>query len=49
MGIRSAAHQASLILAKSHALGCLCHPDQSMSTEGIVNSVIVLPAKMPCR
>jgi len=45
--IRSAAHQASLILVRNHALECLRHPDQSMSTEEIVNSVIGVLANMP--
>jgi DNA-binding FrmR family transcriptional regulator len=47
MAIRSAAHQASLILVRNHALECLRHPDQSMSTEEIVNSVIGVLADMP--
>ena len=45
--IRSAAHQASLILVRNHALECLRHPDQSMSREEIVNSVIGVLANMP--
>jgi len=47
MAIRSAAHQASLILARSHALECLRHPDQSMSTEEIVNTVMSILAHVP--
>jgi len=49
MAIRSAAHQISLILVQNHALECLRHPDQSMSTEEIVNSVIGVLADMPYR
>ena len=45
--IRSAAHQASLILVQNHALECLRHPDRSMSTEEIVNSVMGVLARVP--
>ncbi len=47
MAIRSAAHQASLILVRNHALECLRHPDESMSTEEIVNSVVGVLANIP--
>ncbi|MGB3903452.1 MAG: metal-sensitive transcriptional regulator [Anaerolineae bacterium] len=47
LAIRSAAHQASLILVEKHALECLRHPDLSMSPEEIVNDVIGVLAKMP--
>ncbi len=47
MAIRSAVHQASLILVRNHALECLRHPDESMSTEEIVNSVIGVLANIP--
>jgi DNA-binding FrmR family transcriptional regulator len=47
MAIRSAAHQAGLILVRSHALECMHHPDQSMSAEEIVNSLIGVLAGMP--
>jgi len=47
LAIRSAAHQASLILVQNHALQCLRRPDQSMSTEGIVYDVIGVLAKTP--
>lgn len=47
MAIRSAVHQASLILVRNHALECLRHPDESMSTEEIVNSVVGVLANIP--
>jgi len=47
LAIRSAAHQASLILVENHALECLRHPDQSMSTEELVSDLIGVLAKMP--
>jgi len=47
LAIRSAAHQASLVLVENHALECLRHPDQSTSTEEIVNSVMGVLTKMP--
>ncbi len=45
--IRSAAHQASLVLVRNHALECLRHPDQSMSTEEIVDAVMGFLANVP--
>jgi DNA-binding FrmR family transcriptional regulator len=47
MAIRSAAHQASLILVRNHALECLFHPDGSLSAEEIVNSMMGVLGKMP--
>jgi DNA-binding FrmR family transcriptional regulator len=47
MAIRSAAHQASLILVRNHALDCLRHPDQSLSTEEIVSTIVGVLADMP--
>lgn len=47
LAIRSAAHQASLILVENHALECLRRPDQSLSTEELVNDLIGVLAKMP--
>ena len=47
IAIRSAAHQASLVLVRHHALECLHHPDQSISAEEIVNSVLGVLASTP--
>jgi len=47
MAIRSAAHQASLVLVRDHALDCLQHPDQATSAEEIVNTVIGVLAETP--
>jgi DNA-binding FrmR family transcriptional regulator len=47
LAIRSAAHQASLVLVENHALECLRQPDQSASTEEIVSNVMGMLTKMP--
>ncbi len=47
LAIRSAAHQASLILVQNHALECLRRQDQSASTEQVVEALVGVLAKMP--
>jgi DNA-binding FrmR family transcriptional regulator len=47
LAIRSAAHQASLTLVQNHALECLRRPDQSASTEQVVEALVSVLAKMP--
>jgi DNA-binding FrmR family transcriptional regulator len=47
LAIRSAAHQAGLTLVQNHALECLRRPDQSASTEQVVEALVSVLAKMP--
>ncbi len=47
LAIRSAAHQASLMLVQNHALECLRRSDESASTEQVVESLVGILAKMP--
>lgn len=47
LAIRSAAHQASLMLVQNHALECLRRQDQSASTEQVVEALVGVLAKMP--
>jgi DNA-binding FrmR family transcriptional regulator len=47
LAIRSAAHQASLLLVQNHALECLRCPDQYASTEQVVEALVGILAKMP--
>lgn len=47
LAIRSAAHQASLILVQNHALECLRRSDESASTEQVVQALVGILAKMP--
>lgn len=47
LAIRSAAHQATLVLVQDHALECLRSPDQSASTDEVVESFIRALANMP--
>jgi DNA-binding FrmR family transcriptional regulator len=47
LAIRSAAHQASLVLVQNHALECLRRSDQSASTEQVVEALVGILAKMP--
>lgn len=47
LAIRSAAHQASLMLVQNHALECLHRPDQSAPTEQVVEALVGILAKMP--
>ena len=47
LAIRSAAHQATLVLVRDHALECLRSPDQSASSEETVESFVRALSKMP--
>ncbi len=47
LAIRSAAHQASLVLVENHALECLRRPGESASAEEIVSSLIGVLSHMP--
>jgi DNA-binding FrmR family transcriptional regulator len=47
LAIRSAAHQASVILVQNHALECLRRSDESASTEQMVQALVGILAKMP--
>jgi DNA-binding FrmR family transcriptional regulator len=47
LAIRSAAHQASLVLVQNHALECLRRSDESASTEQVVEALVGILAKMP--
>ena len=47
LAIRSAAHQASLVLVENHALECLHRPGESASAEEIVSSLIGVLSHMP--
>jgi DNA-binding FrmR family transcriptional regulator len=47
LAIRSAAHQASLALVRNHALECLSHPDQSVSSQEAVEALVGILAKVP--
>ena len=47
LAIRSAAHQATLVLVQDHALEYLRRADQSISTEETVESFVRALASMP--
>ena len=47
LAIRSAAHQATLVLVQEHALERLRSPDESASSEETVESFVRALAKMP--
>ena len=47
LAIRSAAHQATLVLVQDHALECLRRSDQSASPDETVVSFVRALAKMP--
>jgi DNA-binding FrmR family transcriptional regulator len=47
LAIRSAAHQASLILVQNHALECLRRSNESTSTEQVVEALVGILAKTP--
>jgi DNA-binding FrmR family transcriptional regulator len=47
LAIRSAAHQASLVLVENHALECLRRSEESASAEEIVSSLIGVLSHMP--
>jgi DNA-binding FrmR family transcriptional regulator len=47
LAIRSAAHQATLVLVQDHALDCLRRADQSIPTEETVESFVRALASMP--
>ncbi|NIN65395.1 MAG: metal-sensing transcriptional repressor, partial [Anaerolineae bacterium] len=47
LAIRSAAHQASLVLVENHALECLRRPGESASAEEIVSNLIGVLSHMP--
>jgi DNA-binding FrmR family transcriptional regulator len=47
LAIRSAAHQATLVLVQDHALECLRSPDESSSSDEVVESFIRALAKIP--
>jgi DNA-binding FrmR family transcriptional regulator len=47
LAIRSAAHQASLVLVENHALECLQPTGESASAEEIVSSLIGVLSHMP--
>jgi DNA-binding FrmR family transcriptional regulator len=47
LAIRSAAHQATLVLVQDHALECLRRADETISTEESVESFVRALAGMP--
>jgi DNA-binding FrmR family transcriptional regulator len=47
LAIRSAAHQATLVLVQDHALECLRRADETISTEETVESFVRALAGMP--
>jgi DNA-binding FrmR family transcriptional regulator len=47
LAIRSAAHQASLVLVQNHALECLRSPDYPAPSQEAVEALVGILAKMP--
>jgi DNA-binding FrmR family transcriptional regulator len=47
LAIRSAAHQASLVLVQNHALECLRNPDHPAPSQEAVEALVGILAKMP--